>query len=166
MNLYTIGFSKKTAEEFFESLKKYAIALVVDIRLNNKSQLSGFAKYPDLKYFLSLFGIRYYHAPILAPTQQLLKSFRSGITSWVDYKNAFLEILNLRKDQIRQIFLKLDGFEKEKICFLCSENEYKQCHRSLVVDFLQREVFKEKEIRIFHILKNRKGEMVCVEGEF
>ncbi len=57
----TIGFSKKTLKSFVELLKKSNVNRLVDTRLNNTSQLSGFAKKNDLEYVMSLVGISYTH---------------------------------------------------------------------------------------------------------
>jgi uncharacterized protein (DUF488 family) len=86
MRLYTIGFTKKSASQFFETLLAAGVARVVDVRLNNVSQLAGFAKKQDLSYFLDKIGaIQYAHIPLLAPTQPMLDSYKKHGGGWEDY---------------------------------------------------------------------------------
>lgn len=51
IKIYTIGFTQTSAEQFFDRLIKAGVKKIVDARLNNRSQLAGFAKQEDLKYF-------------------------------------------------------------------------------------------------------------------
>ena len=134
INLYTIGFTKKTAEEFFSSIKSYRILKVIDIRLKNVSQLSGFAKKEDLKYFLTtLCDCEYQHLPMLAPTKDLLEGYKKKKITWEEYENEFNKIITERK---------IENFvspeELDFSCFLCSEFEPDQCHRRLVADYLSK----------------------------
>ena len=132
INLYTIGFTKKTAEEFFSSIKSYRILKVIDIRLKNVSQLSGFAKKEDLKYFLkTLCDCEYQHLPMLAPTKDLLEGYKKKKITWEEYENVFNGIIAERK--IENL---ISPEELDFSCFLCSEFEPDQCHRRLVADYL------------------------------
>lgn len=133
MEIYTIGFTKKTAAEFFESLKRHEVELLVDVRVNNTSQLAAFAKRDDLKYFLKeLVGAEYLHEPLLAPTKELLKAYRNGDVDWDTYEKAFFDLMAERRieDAVsREIFNK-------RTVLLCSELTPKRCHRRLVIEYL------------------------------
>jgi len=133
MEIYTIGFTKKTAEEFFKRLKENKIERLLDVRLNNTSQLASFAKIPDLKYFLEKLGnIEYFHEPLLAPTQDILDKFKKEKGSWEDYTYYFMKLMQERviEDKINPKF-----FDKRTV-LLCSEHTHENCHRSLVIDYL------------------------------
>lgn len=139
-NLYTIGFTKKSAEEFFNLLKENNIEWIIDIRLNPNSQLSGFAKGKDLSYFLKeLVGVKYKHIVELAPTKEILDDYRKKVIDWKGYEERFIKLLKDRK-----IGEKLDDLLPKKvqnICLLCSEASPKQCHRRLVGEYIKE--FKE-----------------------
>lgn len=135
MKIYTIGFTKKSASCFFGALKDSGAKRLVDVRLNNKSQLAGFAKRDDLAYFLKeLRGvdIEYRHIPDLAPTQELLSDYRNRKISWKRYERKFLELM-----AEREIEEKVPKGTLEDSCLLCSEHEPDHCHRRLVVEYLQ-----------------------------
>ena len=132
MKLFTIGFTKTTAEKFFSRLSKANIKKLVDVRLNNVSQLAGFAKKDDLRYFAkSICNIGYEHIPDLAPTQDLLDEYKKSKGAWSVYAERFLDLMARRKieniDQAR-----LDGG-----CLLCSEDKPHHCHRRLVAEYLK-----------------------------
>lgn len=149
MVIYTIGFTKKSAEQFFELLKKNNVKNLVDIRLNNVSQLAGFTKGSDLKYFLKeLLGIGYIHDKKLSPTKEILDDYKKKIISWNDYEDKFIRLLNereIKKHVIENLYDVLDGS-----CLLCSEETADKCHRRLVAEYIQR-VFSNEEIKIIHI---------------
>lgn len=131
-NVTTIGFTKTTAEKFFDRLINAKVRLLVDVRLNNTSQLSGFAKATDLAYFLSqIGGMRYSHQPDLAPTDAILKSYKKGQIDWVQYEKQFMSLMEKRKVEHR---FKTDMFDDA--CLLCSEDKPHKCHRRLVCDYL------------------------------
>ena len=131
MRLFTIGFTKKSARDFFGKLRQAGVKRVVDIRLNNVSQLAGFAKKDDLQYFLESEGIGYVHLLELAPTQTILDGFKKNKGSWDQYEKAFLELMQVRKvDQTVPKSLLEDG------CLLCSEDKPLHCHRRLVAEYL------------------------------
>lgn len=147
MKIYTIGFTQKTARQFFDLLLSSRIDLLIDVRLNNKSQLAGFAKYPDLGYFLEKIGrIAYIHDPMLAPTEPLLKSYRCKDISWDRYETEFDAIMNER-DIDRYL---LNTFEKNRdqsVCLLCSEPTAEKCHRRLVANHFS-SVFHSEAIHL------------------
>lgn len=132
--VYTIGFTKKTAAEFFELLRKSGTKRIVDVRLNNVSQLAGFSKRDDLKFFLKeLCGIDYVHEPMLAPTKDILDAYKKHKGDWGVYEPAFLELM--RK---REIEKRLDPELVKGGCLLCSEDKPHHCHRRLVCEYLSR----------------------------
>ncbi|MGO8693287.1 MAG: DUF488 family protein [Rectinemataceae bacterium] len=133
MRLYTIGFTKTTAENFFGRIKNSGSKEIIDIRLNNVSQLAGFAKRDDLKYFVkAICGIGYRHIPELAPTQDLLDKYKKGGGDWAEYELAFIDLM-----QVRQIE-NMDRSMFESGCLLCSEDKPHHCHRRLVAEYLER----------------------------
>jgi uncharacterized protein (DUF488 family) len=133
MEIYTVGFTKKTAAEFFGSLRLAGIERLVDVRLNNSSQLAGFTKRENLPFFLrEICRIEYLHEPLLAPTQELFVYKRKG-GSWPVYRERFLALLGDRRIEER-IDPKL--FEIPTV-LLCSEAEAEHCHRRLILEYLQ-----------------------------
>jgi len=133
MKLFTIGFTKTTAENFFDRLKRSGANAIVDIRLNNVSQLAGFAKRDDLKYFAkAICGIDYRHLPKMAPSQEILDKFKKDGGDWAEYERKFLDLMQAR--HIENIDRKLlDGG-----CLLCSEDKPHHCHRRLIAEYLKR----------------------------
>jgi uncharacterized protein (DUF488 family) len=133
LEIYTIGFTQTTAERFFGRLKAAAIGRLLDVRLNNSSQLAGFAKAQDLPFFLhELVGASYRHDPRLAPTQQLLDTYKKQKGDWSTYENGFLELMSRRR--IEQVLAPAD-FEIPT-ALLCSEATADNCHRRLVCEYL------------------------------
>ena len=134
MEVYTIGFTKTTAAEFFGKLKQAGIQRLVDVRLNNTSQLAGFAKRDDLIYFLGeLCGAEYVHEPLLAPTKDILDAYKKHKGSWDDYVEQFLALMAARRieDNIsRELF-------SVPAALLCSEHTADHCHRRLVLEYLK-----------------------------
>jgi uncharacterized protein (DUF488 family) len=130
--LCTIGFAGKTAEEFFRLLEQAQVEDLIDVRLNRGGQLSGFAKYPDLEYFLEKVArIGYSHDPRLAPTSELLDTYRDT-KDWSAYENGFLALM-----RDREIPQALDGSVwPRRAALLCSEPGPEKCHRRLVSDLL------------------------------
>lgn len=134
MEIYTIGFTGTTAESFFGRLSRAGIQRLLDVRLNNTSQLAGFAKAKDLPYFTrELVGAEYEHEPLLAPTQQLLDSYKKQKGSWEDYEADFLELM--RKRGIQDA-LDWRGFDERRTALLCSEPTAERCHRRLAAEHL------------------------------
>jgi uncharacterized protein (DUF488 family) len=135
MEIYSIGFTQKSASEFFGTLKVHGIERLLDVRLNNTSQLAAFAKQADLAYFLrEICGAVYDHEPLLAPTKDILDAFKKHKGSWEIYETAFLALM-----QSRSIESALDR-EKfaRKTVLLCSEATAEHCHRRLVLEYLQK----------------------------
>lgn len=134
MEIYTAGFTKKTAEQFFESLRRVGIRRLVDIRLNNSSQLAGFSKRDDLAYFLRVIcDAAYQHEPLLAPTQEMLDEYRKEKTGWEVYERRFLALMRERRIEA-QIARSL--FATPTV-LLCSEATPEYCHRRLVAEYLR-----------------------------
>jgi uncharacterized protein (DUF488 family) len=145
MKIYTIGFTKKTAEQFFKLLEDNGIVKVVDIRLNNKSQLAGFAKSPDLEYFLGEHCIDYEYDVNLAPTEDLKKRYsdKKQKMTFDEYTVEFLKILEERK-----CIEPLKKKDLDKYCYLCSEDKADECHRRLVVEAIKED---NDDIEIIHL---------------
>ncbi|MBV6512662.1 MAG: hypothetical protein FMNOHCHN_02176 [Ignavibacteriaceae bacterium] len=132
-NLYTIGFTEKTAEEFFTLLMKAGVKTLIDTRINTVSQLAGFAKKTDLPYFLKVIGnISYLHEPLFAPTKELLASYRNKELTWEEYEIIYINLIKERK--VESLFSVADLNDS---CLLCSENLPDHCHRRLLADYLK-----------------------------
>lgn len=132
MKICTIGFTQKSAETFFGLLGESGVRRVVDIRLNNSSQLAGFAKRDDLRYFLwEINGIDYVHETSLAPTEDILVPYRKKDITWAEFKQQFIQLL--REREVEQ---NLDRAVLDQACLLCSEAEPHYCHRLLVAEYL------------------------------
>lgn len=134
IQLFTIGFTKKSAERFFTELQRAGVKRLIDVRLNNSSQLAGFAKKDDLAYFLrAICGIEYIHLPELAPTADLLDAYKKHKGDWAVYEHAFLELIAARciEDTVSRELI-------DRGCLLCSEDKPEHCHRRLVAEYLDR----------------------------
>lgn len=145
MNLFTIGFTQRTAESFFEDIIKSGTTQIIDVRLNNISQLAGFSKRDDLKYFLKKIGsIEYIHMPILAPTKVIFDDYKKKLSDWKTYENRFIDLMEFRKIE-NEISINdlMDG------CLLCSEFKAHYCHRRLVAEYLNRKW--DVKINIIHL---------------
>ena len=141
--IFTIGFTKMTAEEFFTLLERSGVKLVVDVRLSVKSQLLGFTKYPDIKYFLrNLSGIDYFHDPVFAPTEPLFNRYKKNYITWREYEREFAELMAERNAD--EYILK-NYAARENICLLCTEVSPENCHRRLVAERI-RDVLGDVEI--------------------
>ncbi len=133
MKIYTIGFTQKSARQFFDTLRRNGISQVVDIRLNNTSQLAGFTKKDDLAYFLkALCGVDYYHLEFLAPTKEIRVQYARS-KDWDVYTQEYMALLESRDVLSR---LERSFFERET-CFLCSEASAEHCHRRLLAEYLK-----------------------------
>lgn len=144
MKLFTMGFTKKSAEQFFGRLKQAGLKRVVDTRLNNVSQLAGFTKKDDLKFFLKeVLEIDYVHAPLLAPSKDILDDYKKNGGDWPTYERKFLDLMGSR-----HIESKVDRYLLDGACLLCSEPTPHHCHRRLVAEYL-----KEKwgDVEIQHL---------------
>jgi uncharacterized protein (DUF488 family) len=132
LRLFTIGFTHKSAEQFFSLLQRAGVKRVVDVRLNNVSQLAGYSKRDDLRYFLrAVAGIDYVHLPDLAPTREMLDAYKKDKADWADYERQFLALMADRNVEDAVAPQLRDGD-----CLLCSEHEPDQCHRRLVIEHL------------------------------
>ena len=132
MKLYTIGFTKKSARAFFGLLQDSGAERLVDVRLNNVSQLAGFAKRDDLAYFSAqLCGMDYRHELQLAPTSSLLDDYKKRRVSWPEYERQYLELISARQVETSIARTLLDNS-----VLLCSEATAHQCHRRLVAAYL------------------------------
>lgn len=132
VTIHTIGFTQKSARQFFDKLRRSHASRVVDVRLNNVSQLAGFSKKDDLEYFLKeILGIDYVHLPTLAPTQELLDAYKKMKGDWSLYAHEFLELMKKREIEKR-----LDPGIINGGCLLCSEDKPHHCHRRLVAEYL------------------------------
>lgn len=145
MEIYTIGFTKRTAAEFFGALKRSGIKRLLDVRLNNVSQLAGFTKRDDLPFFLKeICGAEYVHQPLLAPAQDILDAYKKKKGSWQDYEHSFLQLLKDRKVEDR---LDPDQFSTPTV-LLCSEATAEYCHRRLVLEYLKQ---RWGNVKIVHL---------------
>ena len=135
ITLYTIGFAGKTAQDFFEKLEKAGVKRLIDVRLNNVTQLAGFTKKKDLEYFLrTIAGIDYAHYEDLAPTADILDRFKKkGEMDWAEYERLFNLLLDQRKPEASH-----RPEEFDYACMLCSEATAEHCHRRLVAERLER----------------------------
>jgi uncharacterized protein (DUF488 family) len=133
MKLFTIGFTKKTAETFFTMLNRSGAKRVVDVRLNNVSQLAGFAKRNDLEFFLrEICHMDYVHVPELAPTKDILDEYKKNKGDWAVYERKFLDLM-----REREIEKKIEPTTIADGCLLCSEDKPHHCHRRLVAEYLR-----------------------------
>lgn len=133
MEIYTIGFTQTTAESFFTRLAQAQVQRLLDVRLNNSSQLAGFAKAKDLPYFLrELVGATYEHEPILAPSQAMLDEYKKRKGDWSVYETQFFDLLRSRHIETA---LSAADFER-RTALLCSESTADRCHRRLVCEYL------------------------------
>ena len=146
MNIYTIGFTQKSAEQFFELIKKNNIEILIDVRLNNKSQLAGFTKGNDLKYFLSkICDCEYKHCIEFAPTKDILDGYKNKTITWGHYVEQYKQLMNRRGDY-KSFVTKFNSYSR--ICFLCSEPTAEQCHRRLIAELI---VQDNPQVKIIHI---------------
>ena len=145
MKIFTIGFTKKTAEQFFILLDRPDLKRVVDIRLNNNSQLAGFAKSGDLRFFLQrVVGKAHVHLPQMAPSADMLTNFRNSKGGWAAYERDFIALMKQRRVEETVPMALLDGG-----CLLCSEATPEQCHRRLVAEYL---VAKWPDVVVEHLV--------------
>ncbi len=145
MDIYTIGFTKKNAVTFFGFIKSFNISTLIDVRLNNVSQLAGFAKKDDLKFFLKeICNTEYVHTPELAPTKEMLSAYKKGNMSWEMYEDQFLNLMAQRHIErlVKPAIL-------ENGCLLCSEHEPHLCHRRLVVEYLNND--SNLDLKVKHL---------------
>jgi len=146
IKLYTIGFTRKPAETFFNLLRDAEVKTIVDTRINNVSQLAGFAKGSDLKFFVKEIGnMNYEHNIDFAPTKELLTKYRKKKITWPEYEIEYLNLLDMR-----HIARNTDIEKLHEHCLLCSEHTPEKCHRRLLAEYLQH---VKSDIEIIHLIK-------------
>jgi uncharacterized protein (DUF488 family) len=145
VRILTIGFTRKSAETFFSRLRDAGVKRLIDVRLNNVSQLAGFTKREDLRFFTqAICGIEYVHLPELAPTKDILDPYKKQKGDWWLYERQFLDLMRERRIEESVSRELLDGG-----CLLCSEEKPHQCHRRLVAEYLRE---RWGDVEIEHIL--------------
>jgi uncharacterized protein (DUF488 family) len=143
MKIFTIGFTKTSAKHFFDRLKRSGAKTLVDVRLNNVSQLAGFAKRDDLDYFVhQLCNIDYIQLPALAPGKDMLDDYKKNGGSWDAYAAKFLSLMAQRRIE------SIDKAALDAGCLLCSEDKPHHCHRRLVAEYLRD---KWHDVEIVHL---------------
>lgn len=147
MEIFTIGFTQRSAREFFGALKQAGVKRLLDVRLNNSSQLAGFSKRDDLSYFLrEICNAEYHHVPLLAPTQDLLDAYKKNGGSWEEYDRRFRALMEER--QIENAIPR-DTFGVPT-ALLCSEPTAERCHRRLVLEYLQQK-WVDCDLKVVHL---------------
>lgn len=146
ITLFTIGFTKKSAEHFFNLLRNNGVKQLADIRISNSSQLAGFAKGKDLEFFIKeICHIPYRHIADFAPSKELLDQWHKQEVTWKEYEKIYIQLLKDR-DILRKYGIKaFDGS-----CFLCSEDTPEQCHRRLLAEYLQEH--SSEQVKIIHLI--------------
>lgn len=143
VKLYTIGFTKRSAEDFFSTLQVNSVRAVIDTRLNNVGQLAGFSKRDDLKFFSQrILSARYEHLQLTAPTEAMLKAYKSGAMSWASYADEYRNLLETRRvsDHIKLR-------ELDHSCLLCSEHSPQYCHRRILAEYLAEKFSGQIEVQ-------------------
>jgi uncharacterized protein (DUF488 family) len=145
VTIYSIGFTQRSAEQFFTALRTAGVKRLMDVRLNNTSQLAAFAKKDDLRFFLrELCGAEYLHEPALAPTQEMLDDYKKRKGAWTEYEREFLALMAERRIEQQ---LERDSFHVAT-ALLCSERTAEHCHRRLVMEYL---AAKWDEVELQHL---------------
>ena len=146
IKIYTIGFTKKTAKQFFSILNENHIDIVVDVRLNNSSQLAGFSKYPDIEFFLVMIcGIRYKHDLHFTPKESTLTRYKKKQINWEGYEIEFAQTMHERK--VTE-YIKTNYDDNISVCLLCSEPTPEKCHRRLIAEYFKKAF---NEVQIIHL---------------
>ncbi len=154
--LCTIGFTQKTAAEFFQLLQEAGVRRLIDVRQNREGQLAGFAKHPDLEYFLrAIAGIDYLHEPSLAPSPAIRDAYRDS-GDWRQYEESFLRLMEERN--VPEAVA--PAFYEGVVALLCSEPTPEKCHRRLVAEILAAHWNAQgHQVNVKHLVleKKRKG---------
>lgn len=146
MNIYTIGFTKRSARDFFGTLADAGVKRLIDVRLNNVSQLAGFSKKGDLAYFTEvILGVPYTHDLELAPTSDMLDEYRKLSHDWATYEGRFVDLLRQRRVETSH-----RASDFEDACLLCTEPTPHRCHRRLVAEYL-RDSWPHDPMNITHL---------------
>lgn len=136
-NLYTIGYTKRSAKSFFTALKQAEIRLLIDVRLNNTSQLAGYTKKEDLAFFLrEICSSSYVHMPELSPTKEILDSYKAKEIDWQTYETKFRQLL-----EDRELFPQIERVNFDHACLLCAEPKPDKCHRRLVAEYIKQHIY-------------------------
>lgn len=143
--LYTIGFTKKNARTFFGLLVRNNVKTVLDVRLNNASQLAAFTKRDDLAYFLEIHSIGYVHLSVLAPTPEILDDYKKNKIAWSDYEHKYLRLLEERRKAITR---DVEHIDLTGACLLCSEPTAENCHRRLAAEWLKSQNFVSNVVHL------------------
>ncbi|HUI40492.1 MAG TPA: DUF488 domain-containing protein [Terriglobia bacterium] len=146
--LFTIGFTRKTAQEFFNLLESAGVRKLVDVRENRVGQLSGFAKFPDIAFFLDrLLGIQYVHEPRFAPTPEIRDRYQAT-KDWDEYERSFRLLM-----EERAVPQEIDAADYEgNVALLCSEPTPEKCHRRLIAEMLLAHWTAEgHEVEVHHL---------------
>ena len=142
MNLYTIGFTSKTAREFFEALDGVDARYLLDIRLHNNSQLAGFTKKGNIEYFTErLTSLVHVEVPLLAPSEEMFKQYRED-KDWPLYEARYMGLMaerNVIEEIDRELFA-------NGATLLCTEPTAEKCHRRLAAEYLQGQLFPSAAI--------------------
>ena len=150
LQLYTIGFTKKSAKQFFGMLKEAGVKRIVDVRRRPNSQLAGFANNRDLPWFLELCNVDYVHFAELAPSTELLDDYRKKRIDWESEDGYERRFMQQMKDA------KIEHLMRKKLdtgdCFLCSEHEPYRCHRNLVAKYLAKEWKEQVNVEVEHLV--------------
>ena len=144
LRLYTIWFTQKSAEDFFTLLQINWVKTLLDTRINNKSQLAWFTKYPDLKFFLKQFWIDYVYEPLFAPTPELLSAYRKKKVNREQYEVIYNKLISDRR--VEKI---MEKYPIDNTCILCSEATPEHCHRRLLAEYFKRNI--PEIIKIIHL---------------
>lgn len=141
--IFTVGSARKTAEEFFTLLEDNGVKKIIDVRLNNTSQLLAFAKYPDIEYFTrKILGGEYFHDKRFAPSEKILVRYKKNVIGWDDYETEFADLMTYRDIET---YIADKYSTQENYCLLCTEVSPENCHRRLVAEKI-REVLGDVEI--------------------
>ena len=142
--IFSIGFTKKKAKKFFELLMFNKVKKLIDVRLNNSSQLAGFTKGDDLSYFLEkIAGIDYVHELVFAPTKEILDLYKKGKIDWAEYEKRYIDLM-----RERNVYEYIKSKEKKywaESCLLCSEEMAEKCHRRLAINVIK-EVYTDFDV--------------------
>jgi uncharacterized protein (DUF488 family) len=143
MTIYTIGYTKKSAEGFFNLLKQHNIRQIVDIRENNTSQLAGYTKMNDLRFFAKeILNASYIHLPELAPDKDIRENYKKN-KEWHKYEEGFLRLMQMRG--IVEKFKDANIFIAPYV-LLCSEPLADNCHRRLVAELFKEAIYPDSII--------------------
>ncbi|MBR4152312.1 MAG: DUF488 domain-containing protein [Selenomonadaceae bacterium] len=141
--IFTIGSSRKTAKEFFETLKENGVTKIIDVRLNNNLQILGFSKYPDIEYFTEeILKGEYFYDKKFAPSEKIFVRYKKNQIDWEGYEKEFAELMAYREIDV---YIADKYGDKENYCLLCSEPSPENCHRRLVAEKI-RDVLGDVEI--------------------